>query len=357
MSSLKINPETIVAEAEELVKAREALHADAVNTESALLQRLEEGDETVTADDLTTAANEKRRAELLLAAAKKSLAQAQREASHIRAVANPEVADLVATLLTENLLGLGLYGVPISVVADLPSDIAERVPSVFVIQSQAAKHDVITGLADGSCDVVFAYNIADPIDITKVRFALEQIRNSDKRLTSVETYKNRPTKIINDDVEAKPIAVHIRGLKPEVPTIVGDPQPWRLNQFTEVIANEVHKAIGRYGRKGVQAGSGGFANSSVSLAKVNVFNLRIVDSEDINEILTTTYECRIAAQLPPSAVGHGTIADALHKAVAEMNDKFVSAVGRVVSAELFDLGPAQYGRTCSVRLKVVRRKP
>ena len=132
--------EKALAEARDLLAAREQAAKDAVEAERTLKARLSRGDASVTAEDMMRAQFEVERTAGLINAAKVALDKAKKNLAATIAEHEPIVAEWVAEAIKANGWGWGLYGIPVYI--GKPGEDAPE-PSVWL--SQEAPAEMVIG--------------------------------------------------------------------------------------------------------------------------------------------------------------------------------------------------------------------
>ncbi|MEU4680660.1 hypothetical protein [Micromonospora sp. NPDC023737] len=141
------NPVEALAQARALVAQREAEYVEAEERDAALPARLAAGDDSVTAAELTDAANGVRRAKLLLDAAREAIPAAERAVKLYEGRTNPVLAEYLRAVIEENRFHFGLFGVPVEVVPERPVNPAG--PAAYLYQTEGTDFDYQTGRQTG----------------------------------------------------------------------------------------------------------------------------------------------------------------------------------------------------------------
>ncbi|MFE2335057.1 hypothetical protein [Streptomyces coelicoflavus] len=346
----KTNP---VADASALVRKREAELSEAVEAELGFERRLMEGDDSVTTSDMTEAGNASKRARLLLEAARKNLATAKAEASKAAAEASPDAAELVADLFAENQFAFGAFGVPVNIVSKLSDTAPSNLPTIEITQDQATEL-TLSGTVNGRAVVAFFTDASVSLAHAETLGAKlpEVVRSGDRAIEAQRFSAGAPLDLGNG-VTRRTIGFAIRGIKPEIPTITGEPADHVIQGFGRNVVSAVKQRSGYVKRKGVGFGNGD-ASGYVSTVHASLGSVALADSRESGGIVRRTLEVDFTAQV--MNVHGDEVKQRVSQVIEGMAGEFESYLGRIESASVQRIQAGGDARGFSARFVVVSKR-
>lgn len=351
-----------VGNAQSKVTQFEHEHSVALNWKEGLTARLANGDDTVTTTALLEADAEIRRTGDLLAAARKSLTAAERDADKAAAMSNPDVAGIVVKLLQDNAIPFGLYGVPINLGEPPAVDSTTVTPAIFAVQRATSKYDTVTGAGKGSCVLYFygSQSNGTVLDSTLIVDMLQRAAES----AEVGTIDRAGGKSwTHGDIVIRGVNLAMSDLRPDIPTLAGEPVSHWVNALGSLVRVAVEQRPGGFRERGVVMG-GGWAQALVSRVRCSVEPPKLTRSAKSSDgLVRREYEVDVTTfsqDLDGDAQRDNLIA-----AVDGLSGTWVEGVGRVETAGLtkdsagrtivHPVGQYNRGRGATARLVLVSR--
>ncbi|SCG79606.1 hypothetical protein [Micromonospora humi] len=316
-----------LADAHSLLAKREDEFAQVEDAGIALKQRLQQGDDSVTALELATGDLAVERAKLLIGAARKAVQAAERAADLAEAQAYPTLAQWLHEIVKDNVFEFGLFGFPISVVPQLPAEPA--VPAVYLFQSEATRADLSTGILAGSVHMSVVVPEGAPFDGNMVRNALARLIDQ-KGIARVEANLSQH----NNGCQLR---IKLSDVKPEIPVI--SPEVPSSNKIAEVAFKVSEAMVIGGGQRTVQdrwvgnmmtgmnAGVGAIVNNIHVYVPSHELVSQTRDGDLLRRIVQADFEVS-------GYYGLEVLADRTSETVAKQAGVFVSGVGRVESAKV-----------------------
>lgn len=332
-----------VSEALALVKQRESEQAERLDAEAALDVRLENGDDTVTAEDLTAAASAVKRAGLLLSAAHKALTKARDDASRAAAQASPDIAEMLHRLITENVIELGLYGVPVVIVKNFRTDLDEvTAPSIVLYQSRETTKDTHYGTIGGECFVGFVTSPQARLNVNgDVMHRIKALAVQTKGAGQLDRFSpGFAVKEIREGVELTVSGFTVKGSFPDVPTVAAVPSDRLMGTFAARVVGAVRNGAGTLTQRGVVIGNGDSA-ALVSNVRCETSSSRLASTREENGTIRRTVEVEVVAG------AKGIDSNEMHQRVSlvlgQFVGEFVAGMGRIEAVDSAKGEPLQGG--------------
>lgn len=342
-----MHPTEVVAGALAVVRQREQEMADAVAAEAALDLRLDRGDEGVSGSMMTSAGNETLRATRLLDAARKTLALAKTAEAKATAMGSPDVAEMVAALVAGNAIHLGLFGIPVSVVDNPPTEAPEQVPCIVTWQDKPTKRDALSSVFSGECQIGFITGEGHALDTTgKIRNGIVAL--SREGGGTIRMFNNTPVTTLGGGVQMKALTAVVAGATPELPDYVASLPASILDLFADSIGKAVKWGAGTNTERGIVIGNGG-ADQLISDVLVRSATAKIVSTkQDSDDKVRRAVEVRIVAHCE-SRRGND-LGAMLDRIMSRQVGAFVGPVGRITDVTAAPGGPAEAGGREAVAL-------
>ncbi|WP_349880828.1 hypothetical protein ABIH81_14930 [Micromonospora sp. HUAS YX12] len=338
---------TRLAEARDLLARREDEHAQVQEETADLRDRLDMGDETVTASDLATADLAIERATRLIGAARRALQEAERAADFAEAQAYPTLAEWLLPIIEKNVFDFGLFGFPTSVVPEPPAEPA--VPAVYLFQTEPTRADVSTGILAGTVHMSIVVPEGAPFNGEQVRNALAELVD---RKGAAEV-----TVMLNHRPDGCGIRINLNDVRPDNPVI--SPEEPSTDTIAEVAFN-VAKAMARAGGErtirdrwvgdmmtGMNAGEG----RTVYNVHVYVASHELAKQTRDGDLIRRTVQADFEVS---GYYGLEALAERTRETVVKQKGVFVPGVGRVESATVtgVELVPGDKAKRISEHAKV-----